>query len=128
MKTAFIIALLASGSAITLAAGGSPKSGNSETPLTHESAVKDEDKKPLPFYSWVQKTLPCPEFVQTDEATNRVELWIKVSQDGTVEVEDLFSYNTELSNYVKTQLDGKVYPSTNGNNEYHFTIHFRRIS
>jgi len=124
IKAAFILALLASGGALTLAAG------NEHHVITLNPSQPDaeEGKKPETVYNWIEHVLDCPEFLNADDANNRVELWIHINEDGSVAIKNLLGVNPKLVSYVKKNLEGKMYKSSESGKDFHFAIRFRRIS
>ncbi len=124
IKTAFILAMLASGGAITLAAGNGSSFGNSDNYFN--KADDAESKKPQTIYSWIQRNMPCPEFVESDEE-NRVELWLNITDDQKIVVLKTKSDTQRLSDFVKAKLNGRICPNAEAGGQYHFAINFKRI-
>ncbi len=126
IKTAFVIAMLATGSAIALTAGNlNPDMRNNIDPIEtlHKNA---EDEKPQTIRTWVKNHLKCPEFVQSNE-NNRVELWLKCDSDGNVEIIQAKSESERLIEFVNDELNGKICPVEESEGIYHFAIQFKRI-
>ncbi len=124
IKTAFILAMLASGGAITRAAGNGSSFGNY---ANYFNNVDDADsKKPQTIYSWIQRQMPCPEFIDSD-FSNRVELWLRITEDQKIIVLHAKAETQRLSDFVIAKLDGQMCPNAEAGGQYHFAINFKRI-
>ena len=124
IKAAFVLALLASGGATILAAGGN----NSDHLQAALTLPEDPNAgKPESLYSWIQRNLHCPDFIQTDNEDNKVMLYVHVDKDGALQVTNASATDQRLVDYVRHQLNGKIFKTSEPDHDYHFAIRFRRI-
>jgi hypothetical protein len=124
IKSALLLALVASSGAITLASGGQkrPNAFTSESEITSEKMASDHLNA---FYRWIRKHLATPQFLQGN-ADNRVELVVRIDSEGRTLVDSISGANSELVNYVKTEIEQLSYPAGEPNRTYHFAIRFHQ--
>jgi hypothetical protein len=128
MKAAFVMALLASGGAISLASESAHRPDQYGDFTTADTLHSTPETQQQQFYKWIQHQITVPAFIQSDEASNRVILKLEVDTDGKVNVLESLSVDPRLAAYVQQELQGRMYSSISQSGEYHFAIHFRRIS
>lgn len=127
IKSAFILSVLATIGAITLAASkphhftGTEIYPDDKVTLTHDVVPGQE------FYSWIQHHVHCPQFVK-DNQPHRVEVWIRVNGDGTMQVVKSTAADPALVAHVQRELNGANCPYASSGSIYHFAIQFKRIA
>jgi hypothetical protein len=117
IKMVLVVALISTGGAISLAAGGL-----STTP-------KEEHKEEINsgFYNKVRKALHCPEFI--GDKQEKAEIWLHVNEDGSLVVKHIKTDNSRLAHYIMKGLNGISFelPIDEVNKDYHFALRFQLI-
>ncbi|MBL0317074.1 MAG: hypothetical protein IPP69_15445 [Flavobacteriales bacterium] len=127
IKSAFILSVLATIGAITLAAS-KPHHFTGTAIIPDERTNTEFASTPgQEFYSWIQHHVHCPEFVK-DNGAHRVEVWIQVQADGTMQVVKTSATDSALVAHVQHELNGAHCPYAPAGSVYHFAIQFKRIA
>ncbi|MBX7053208.1 MAG: hypothetical protein K1X54_14320 [Flavobacteriales bacterium] len=127
IKSAFILSVLATIGAITLAASKPHHFTGTEIIPDEKNHTALSTTPSQEFYSWIQHHVHCPEFVK-DNGAHRVEVWIKVQDDGTMQVVKTTAADPALVAHVQHELNGKNCPYAPAGAIYHFAIQFKRIA
>ncbi len=127
IKTVFVIAMLATGSAIALAAGSRNFADDDRIVKNETTDISIADKnKPQKIYAWIKKKVRCPEFINSED-DNLVEVWLKHGTNGRIEILKMNAVSDRLSSYVMQELNGQYCPVEDIDSIYHFAIQFKRI-
>jgi hypothetical protein len=127
IKTAFILALLSSGSAIGLAAGSRSSFGNTNELLSEPEAAPSHIQATKKFYAWVEKSITRPTFISSHEE-NLVELWLQMDANGKITGVKTKSKNPQLAEYVKHELEDIQCPKGMVCHQLHFAISFKKTA
>lgn len=127
IKSAFILSVLATIGAITLAASKPHHFTGTEIIPDEKTNTELASAPGQEFYSWIQHHVHCPQFVK-DSQSHRVEVWIRVNEDGTMQVVKTSKAEPELVAHVQHELNGAHCPYAPAGSLYHFAIQFKRIA
>ena len=119
IKVMLVVAMIATGGAIALAADGF----SSKKPVVAEK-VKEPSRV---LYNKVRRVLHCPDFI--GDQIEKAEIWLHVNEDGSLVVKHIRTTNSQLAHYIMKGLDGKsfVLPIDEVNKDYHFALSFQII-
>jgi hypothetical protein len=127
IRAAFVLALLATGSAVTLAANGNHRRSEADD-SKQEVAMTWRSAKPVDaLHEWIRRNVKCPDFISTDGVNNRVELWLGIRPDGRITVKHAKSTNEKLVAYIHESLEGKFFSEAVAEKEFHLAIVFKRV-
>lgn len=124
IKSALLMALLASSGAITLASGDH----NCQSAFSREPEMiieKMESDRIHDFYRWISNKLVTPSFISGYD-DNRVELVVRIDGEGKTKVDSIKGASAELISYVKSSIEKLTYPDGEPNLTYHFAIRFHQ--
>lgn len=127
IKSAFILSVLATIGAITLAASKPHHFTGTEVYPDEKTCTLSASTPGQEFYSWIQHHVSCPQFVK-DSQSHRVEVWIRVKEDGTMQVVKTSQAAPALVAHVQHELNGAQCPYAPVGSVYHFAIQFKRIA
>lgn len=127
IKSAFILSVLATIGAISLAASKPHHFTGTEIIPDEKTNTELASAPGQEFYSWIQHHVHCPQFVK-DSQSHRVEVWIRVNEDGTMQVVKTSKAEPELIAHVQHELNGAQCPYAPAGSVYHFAIQFKRIA
>ena len=117
IKMVLVVALISTGGAISLAAGGL-----STTPVAEKREENNSG-----FYYKVRKALHCPDFI--GDKQEKAEIWLHVNEDGSLVVKHIKTDNSRLAHYIMKGLNGISFelPIDEVNKDYHFALRFQLI-
>lgn len=126
MKVALVVALIATGGALTLATGGSTTT-NSDGFTTTDGSLNNGGHESESILNWIKNFIHCPDFI--GQQKQQVQLWLQVDADGNLKVLNIKSEDEKLTEYVLQQLNGKTLdlPINEVNRSYHFVLRFQTI-
>jgi hypothetical protein len=128
IKTALLVALMATGGAIEQAAHSSAPFNEPVTKIETSDVPVDADQQEKEFYKWIRKNIGLPDFIQDQNDHHRLELAISVDENGKILVKELEGQNRELIDYVDSKLKSLHCPIQFAGSSFHFAMRFYRIN
>jgi hypothetical protein len=71
------------------------------------------------------RNIACPDFITTNSELNKVKAIVEVDEAGNVNIAEINSGNTELKEYVKSQLQNMKVKSTGSPEKFVLVINFK---
>ena len=128
IKTALLVALMATGGAIEQAAHSSAPFNEPKTMLETTDEIGGDEARVNEFYKWIRKNIGMPDFIQDQNDHHRLELAISIDEQGKILINELEGQNHDLVSYVDSKLRSLHCPSQFAGTSYHFAMRFYRLN
>jgi hypothetical protein len=125
IKVAFVLALIGSGSALSLASGIENKANE----LRNEIVVESTQPKITTIEDLIKQKLSYMDSGQLRVDRNLVGIWLSTDEIGTVKVLYIKNATSGLKQLINRQLDGIQVPldESECNRQFHFVLHYNLV-